>query len=86
MLYTPLYSFLIIYLLVVIGYGIFLAIIMYHLVASASFSIVTLFMTLFTLIFIAGNLILTFYLLRDVSWSTLIFLFDVSTIKSLFSP
>lgn len=71
----PLSLFLLLYILVLVGYCIFFFLIVYHLFASSTFTVTTMFMTLFTITLLALTIGGTFYVLRDVNWQTRISIF-----------
>ncbi len=73
----PLYLFLIIYLVFFAIVAIFVAINIYHIFLSASFHLPSLVITVFVLSSQLLIILVTFYLLRDVSWGETVFTFSL---------
>jgi len=79
----PLYIFLFIYILFLTVFVIFALINFYHLVMTASLTIVSFFVSFFVLMYTILALYATWWLLQDVNWQQSIISF--SAISDLFS-
>ncbi len=86
MISIPLYIFFILYLIAVVVFVIFLLINMFHLIGTASFTMVSLTMTIFVLGGATLVLFGTFVLLQNlnVDWRAPLTLFNVDWILNLF--
>jgi hypothetical protein len=86
MISVPLYLFILLYLLVVLAFLFIFFIHIYHLVATASVSLVSIAMTLF----VGGMMVLiigfTFLILAGIPWGNAVPLLNTSWFPGIFSP
>lgn len=86
MIAIPLYTFFILYLLVVLAFGIIYFVHLYHLVATGSVTLLSIAVALL----VGGMMILilsfTFLALADISWTASIPIINTSWFPGVFSP
>lgn len=86
MVSIPLYIFLLVYLLVILLFLLIYFIHIYHLITTASVSLVSITITLF----VGGLMLLiigfTFLILSNMSWGNAIPLLNISWFPGIFSP
>lgn len=86
MIAIPLYVFFLLYLIVVLGFGIIYFVHLYHIVATGSVTLLSIAVTLFVGGMMALIIGFTFLALADVSWTSSIPILNTNWFPGVFSP
>ena len=86
MLTIPLYTVFFFYLAFLVIFVIFSLVNVYHIVASASFTLTSFFITFFIFALSILTLYFTIQLLLEVDWKTPMTVIDLNSVTSLFRP